>query len=209
MACSHFKCLISYCVLGTSVPCRRGAWWLLAGREIFLLRSPPCCHLQSSRAGGQHPARSCLSVNLRQNKSPSPGFGLRACFSSPLAGAAASRHRGREPLESEIKRSGNPLGPSLCLRAGRPAKGPRAEGGEGQGMAAVRNKDRLCHLCHRSGSARSLRLFCLAPSAAAGVILADGPACNCESSSPRARRVPPAGRARFKLKGFKSLCTCQ
>lgn len=75
-------------------------------------------------------------------------------------------------------------------------------------MAAVQNKDRLCHLCHQSGSVRSLWLFCLAPSAAAGVILADGPACNCKSSSQRPEGSP-VGRAQFKLKGFKSLCTCQ
>lgn len=47
----------------------------------------------------------------------------------------------------------------------------------------------------------------LCPGRCRRLLLADGPAANCTSSSRRPEGAP-VGRARFKLKGFKSLCTC-
>lgn len=43
MACSHFKCLTSHCVLGTSVPCQPGPGGSVLGEGIpaaFASRAP-------------------------------------------------------------------------------------------------------------------------------------------------------------------------
>ena len=109
--------------------------------------------------------------------------------------ASASRHRGREPLPSQVKPSGTPPGSKLgdhrgCRRW--------LEGGDKAWLSPL----------PWLGSVRSLWLFRLAPSAAAGVLLADGPACKCKRSSQRPQGSP-AGRAPVKREGFKSLCTHQ
>lgn len=126
VASSHFKCLISYSVLGTSVPCQRGPGGSLLEERISSasasMPQPPKLQVWQAPSSMQLALRACLSVNLQQNKSPSPRFGLHACFSR-LSGAAASQRRGREQLESEIKHSGNPLGSSPCLPAESPTKG--------------------------------------------------------------------------------------
>lgn len=62
------------------------------------LWSPPCCKLLVWQATSsmQLASRLCLSINLQRNKSPPPGFGLQACFSSRLTGAAGDPFRVRE-----------------------------------------------------------------------------------------------------------------
>lgn len=80
MACSHFKCLISHCVLGTSVLCQPGPGDSVLGEgipaastSVLWLPELPVWPVASSLWLEPRP---CLSINIHQNKAPSPGFGL-------------------------------------------------------------------------------------------------------------------------------------
>lgn len=78
MACSHFKCLTSHCVLGTSVPCQPGPGGSCWGRE-FLLPLPPGLPAWPVASSLWLEPRPCLSINITKIKPHL--LGLDSCFS--------------------------------------------------------------------------------------------------------------------------------